>query len=70
MESRQNVPQESKKKRQSGQTLVEFILLLLVIVMVSFGFLRVANGSLGRLWETYVRLIVDDPQQNGAITIP
>jgi hypothetical protein len=70
MESGQITPAELKKKRQAGQTLVEFILLLLVIVMVSFGFLRVANGNLGRLWETYVRLIVDDPGQNGAITIP
>lgn len=69
MESGKIVPIK-KKKNQSGQSLVEFILLLLVIVLLSFSFISISNRNLGRLWEAYVRLIVDDPSQNGALTIP
>ncbi len=58
-----------KKNKQAGQSLVEFALLLLVVVTLSFGFIRLANNNLGRLWTAYVRLIVDDPSQNGTITI-
>lgn len=53
--------------KQDGQSLVEFILLLLVIVTLSFGFIRVANGNLADYWRAYVRLIVDDPSQNASI---
>ncbi len=69
MESGKIVPKK-KKSNQSGQSLVEFILLLLVIVLLSFSFISISNRNLGRLWEAYVRLIVDDPSQNGALTIP
>ena len=60
----------SPKKNQAGQSLVEFALLLLVVVTLSFSFIRLANTNLGRLWTAYVRLIVDDPSQNGTLTIP
>jgi len=54
---------------QDGQSLVEFILLLLVIVTLSFAFIRVSNGNLAEYWRAYVRLIVDDPNENGKITL-
>lgn len=60
----QNLPEEQKKRRQAGQTLVEFALLLLVIASMSFIFLRFTNQNLGRYWQAYARLIVDDPNQN------
>ncbi len=70
MDTGKIVPAKVKKKsNEAGQSLVEFALLLLVIVMLSFGFLSISNRNLGRLWEAYVRLIVDDPTQNGALTI-
>jgi hypothetical protein len=71
MDTGKIVPAMTKKKRnEAGQSLVEFALLLLVIVSLSFGFLSLSNRNLGRLWQAYVRLIVDDPTQNGAVTIP
>ncbi len=67
-----SLPQDSTKtpQNQDGQSLVEFILLLLVIVTLSFGFIRVANGNLSEYWRAYVRLIVDDPTQNASIEFP
>jgi len=67
-----SLPQKTKETpcNQDGQSLVEFILLLLVIVTLSFAFIRVANGNLANYWKAYVRLIVDDPSQNASIEFP
>lgn len=69
MKSGQNLPENLKKRRQMGQSLVEFALLLLVIATMSFLFLRVANRNLARYWTAYARLIVDDPAQNGNLNL-
>jgi hypothetical protein len=60
---------EKKKQNQAGQTLVEFVLLLLMVVLISFSFIRVANTNLSKYWSAYVRLIVDDPAENSKITL-
>lgn len=69
MKSGKFLPEQLSKKRQSGQSLVEFALLLLVIASTSFLFLRVVNTNLGRYWTAYARLIVDDPAQNGSLSL-
>ena len=69
MKSGQILPTDIKKRRQAGQTLVEFALLLLVIATSSFLFLRIANVNLGKYWTAYARLIVDDPAQNGNLNL-
>ncbi len=62
-------PSETEKHAESGQTLVEFILLLLVITTISFTFMRVTNGNLAKFWMSFARIIVDDPSQNGILTL-
>lgn len=69
MQSGQILPEDLKKNKQSGQTLVEFALLLLVIATISFGFIAVTNRNLAKYWTAYVRLIVDDPSQDGIINL-
>lgn len=69
MKSGQNIPEPNNLKNQIGQSLVEFALLLLVIASMSFIFLRVANRNLAQYWEVYARLIVDDPAQNGSLSL-
>lgn len=69
MKPGQNVPALQCKKKQGGQSLVEFALLLLVIVMLSFSFIAVSNRNLAKFWTAYVRLIVDDPSQNDIIKL-
>jgi hypothetical protein len=58
-----------RRKKQAGQTLVEFALLLAVIASVSFVFLRISNRNLANYWQAYARLIVDDPSQNGILDL-
>lgn len=46
-----------KFKRQSGQTLVEFILLLAAMFVISFAMLRGFNWGVGNIWQIYVEAI-------------
>lgn len=48
------------KKNEKGQAIVEFVLLLLVIAGLSYGFVAVMNNNLGRYWEYFANLVVDD----------
>lgn len=52
-----------KKQGQSGQTLVEFILLLASISIISFSFLKAINGNMSERWERIYKVILDDPNQ-------
>jgi Flp pilus assembly pilin Flp len=49
---------------QSGQALLEFILLLAVVAIVSFGMVGIVNRGLSSYWRFFVTLIVDDPSIN------
>jgi hypothetical protein len=69
MQSGQILPEDAKKNKQSGQTLVEFALLLLVIATISFGFIAITNRNLAKYWVAYARLIVDDPAENANINL-
>jgi Flp pilus assembly pilin Flp len=56
-------------KTQRGQTIVEFVLLLVVISGLSFGFVSVMNRNLGRYWEHCVNTIVNDSSTVKTLTI-
>lgn len=60
----------SKKNQQSGQTLVEFMLLLLVVTSLSFLFTKIANKGIADAWLTFIKLIVDDPTVASTINFP
>lgn len=45
---------------QRGQSIVEFILLLVAIAGLSYGFVFLMNKNLGRYWEYSVNLIIND----------
>lgn len=55
-------------KDQSGQTLVEFILLLAAIVIISFSFLSILNSNISERWAKVANIILDD--KNQTLTIP
>ena len=49
-----------KRFNQRGQSLVEFVLLLAVISMLSYGFVAVMNRNIGNYWQYAVNLIIND----------
>lgn len=64
MKSRKLIPRLNFKPLQSlgekGQSIVEFVLLLLVITLVSYSFVAVMNGNIARYWEYAANLVVND----------
>ncbi len=58
-------PSEAREaKNQSGQTLIEFILLMLMVVFLSFGYMKIVNGNLAKRWEKLVNIVVNDHGSN------
>lgn len=50
-------PELSDKKGQSGQVFFEFILLLLVLMLISYGMLYGVNGGVSKRWQAMVHLV-------------
>ena len=57
------------KNNIKGQTLVEFLLLLLVITAISMAFMRLTNQGLAKLWISFAKIIIDDPVESAKIDI-
>lgn len=51
------------EENQSGQTLVEFILILAGVAIVSFSFMAAVNGNIADRWKKIATVILDDPNQ-------
>jgi hypothetical protein len=49
-----------RKIQQRGQAIVEFVLLLVVISGISYGFVTFMTRNIGRYWTYYANLVVDD----------
>lgn len=47
-------------KRQQGQSIVEFVLLLLVVTSISYAFVGIVNRNIAIYWEYSVNLIIND----------
>jgi hypothetical protein len=45
---------------ERGQSILEFVLLLLVITGVSYGFVLILNKNIARYWEYSANLILND----------
>lgn len=43
-----------------GQTVVEFVLLLVVMTSISFAFVKFINKNLGSYWEYSANLVIND----------
>lgn len=54
---------------ERGQSLIEFVLLLLVVATISFMFVKLVNGQIATIWVDLVKIIVDDETQNGRLTL-
>ena len=64
---RYNIPVEKLNtkilKNQSGQSLIEFVLLLVLIVVISTSFMRIVNTNTADIWTRMATLILDNPDE-------
>jgi hypothetical protein len=45
---------------QKGQSFIEFVLLMLMVIGLSYGYMKIVNGNLGKKWSSMVTVIVND----------
>lgn len=48
-------------RNQSGQTLVEFILLLSILMLTGLVFLSTVNNGIAHLWQKTAKILAEDP---------
>lgn len=51
-------------KDQRGQTLVEFVLVLLSILIVSMVFMKIVNGNVAKYWTAMANTLLIDVEGN------
>jgi hypothetical protein len=61
-------PKESLIVNQEGQSFLEFIFILLLLVTISFGFMRGFTFLIGTRWELMLKIIAR-PNQS-AVSLP
>jgi uncharacterized protein (UPF0333 family) len=49
-------------KNQKGQTFLEFILVLMILVTISFGFMKGFSNLIGVRWEIMLKIIAKPNQ--------
>lgn len=54
---------------ERGQSLIEFVLLLLVVATISFMFVKLVNNQIAGIWVDIVKIIVDDETQNSRLEL-
>lgn len=54
---------------QRGQSLIEFVLLLLVVATISFMFVKLVNSQIASIWVDFAKIIVDDESQNSRLEL-
>ncbi|MBC7713325.1 MAG: hypothetical protein H7177_08300 [Rhizobacter sp.] len=50
-------PELPALKNQKGQTFVEFILVLMILATISFGFMKGFSHLIGARWEVMLKII-------------
>lgn len=64
MENLSNIPNleenENILNNENGQTFIEFVLLLMIIMGISFGYMRVVNGGIANYWESMGNILMKD----------
>lgn len=61
-------PKQSSFKNQKGQSFLEFIFLLMILVTVSFAFMKGFSTLIGSRWEVMLKIIAR-PNQN-SVNLP
>lgn len=63
MKSLAIVPEITKEEnllKQNGQTLVEFVMLLAIIMIISLAYMKTVNSGIGKYWESMGNTLMSD----------
>lgn len=64
MENYSNIPNlnenENILNNEQGQTFLEFVMLLMMIMFMSFGFMKAINGGVAKYWESMGNTLMKD----------
>jgi Flp pilus assembly pilin Flp len=53
---------ENILNNEKGQTFLEFVLLLMMIMLMSFGYMKIINTGIGKYWTSMANtLLIDVP---------
>jgi len=63
-----SLSKEKILKDQRGQTFVEFIFLLIILITISFTFMRGFNALIGNRWQVMLKII--GKPDNNDFTLP
>lgn len=55
--------EEIQLNNEKGQSLVEFVLLLAVIMLISLLFLKLVNTNVAKYWRAMGTVLLEDPSQ-------
>ena len=58
--SKNNIAFRQQISNQKGQSFIEFMFLLMLVMSLSFGFLKMTNNYLANYWTSIVNIIVTD----------
>lgn len=58
-----------KKKKRKGQAIIEFVLLLAVMTLITYGFVYFMNRNLARYWEYSANLVINDKPGEKTVTL-
>lgn len=58
-----------KKRKQAGQAIIEFVLLLAVMTLITYAFVYFMNRNLARYWEYSANLIIHDQPGEKTVTL-
>ncbi|MBC7427891.1 MAG: hypothetical protein H7336_04710 [Bacteriovorax sp.] len=57
-------PEQPNLKNQKGQTFLEFIFVLMLLVTISFGFMKGFSRLVGSRWEIMLQIIAKPNQDS------
>ncbi len=72
MEIKETIHDEIEHEKlldESGQTLVEFVLLLLIVMSISFVYMSVVNRGIADYWQAMGNILLKDVPQKQSLKL-
>jgi hypothetical protein len=63
-ENGEQMTNNEDKKSDSGQTFIEFLILLLVLIALSFALVKGVNNGIGNRWQLLIKMVASPNSDN------